>query len=391
MECYLCGAENSPDADFCHRCDGQLLKIALVPEGEFDIVEGAEEPLFEEEEEEAEKSPSVRSRLTSIRSAEHRRLHDALGLGSSSDDDEDGAAVPMVNPTSVPMIGTRPGAFNATHAQQSGVSRPAVVLLTLLAAIVGILGYRTITNSSTADPPPEIAFSDSTIPLPPVDTTPTLRPWTQNELIGKFAPTFVTVLLYDCPSGERFVTTGVAVDDTNVLFAANSAPSFDAIVILSNLGNRAIALHNVHSSGANVATTWRSLSRTLDLTEAPEGDESFLISRDISTATTAVGASDETDPSSESAPTSTIGPEAPATMSIASTSQGDAVAVSIGEDRYELETLFDLARYRAELTGGSKGDTSKPCEAAVDIVPGTLAEPTESPVNTSGEITVAET
>lgn len=390
MECYLCGAENSPDSDFCHRCDGQLLKISLESEAEFDAGEAAEEELFVEEEED-EPTPSVRSRLPSIRSAEHRRLHDALGLGSGAHESAEGAAVPKVTPTAVPMIGTRAGAFDASQAQQSGVSRPAVFVLTLLAAIVGILGYRTITQTSTEEPPPEIAFSGSTLPLPPVSTTPELRPWTQNELIGKFAPTFVTVLLYDCPSGERYVTTGVAVDDTNVVFARSEAPSVDAIVILSNLGNRAIALHNSHASGADVATTWRSLSRTLDLTESPEGEESFLISRDISTATTAVGTSDETDPTATSTSTTVAGPQEPATISIASSSQGDAVAVSIGDDRYELDDLLDVARYRAELADGAKGDPSKPCEAAAGIVPATSAEAPETNGNNRGEITVAET
>lgn len=32
MDCYLCGATNAPDSDYCHRCDGQLLHISQAGE-----------------------------------------------------------------------------------------------------------------------------------------------------------------------------------------------------------------------------------------------------------------------------------------------------------------------------------------------------------------------
>jgi len=392
LECYLCGAENSIDADYCYRCDGQLMKISPDFEEETELLIGVDEELIEDE---ADSPRFRRPRMRSLRSAEHRRLEDALGLNDEEEDEDGlyGTAVPTVEPTATPVIGTRAGAFDGSRLETAEISRRTVVLLGFLALLVGFFGYRVITHEpNTALPPDELPFTNPTLPSIPETTVTTIRPWSQNELIGKFAPTFMTVLLYECPdTGEsnawtsRYVTAGIAIDERNVIFSSEGFPNFDAVVILSGLGNSAIAYPNVHESGAEVASTFRSFSRTLDLVEEPNGEETFLISRDIASATTAVATaqdlgddlfadidSDETD----EAEADEDGPEntqvAMGTIGVGATTLGDAVAVFIDESRYELDELSDMGRFEAELVDDPKiGNKSNPCRDASQIVDAT--------------------
>lgn len=395
MECYLCGAENSTDADYCYRCDGQLLKVSPDSEEETELILGVEEELIDDEVE----SPRFRRpRMRSLRSAEHRRLEDALGL--NDDDDGDGpygTVVPTVEPTATPMIGTRAGHFDVSRLETADINRRTLAFLSILALLVGFFGYRVLTHEpNTALPPDELPFTNPTLPSIPETTVTTIRPWSQNELIGKFAPTFMTVLLYECSGAaesdegwtSRYVTAGIAIDERNVIFSSEGFPNFDAVVILSGLGNSAIAYPNTHESGAEVASTIRSFSRTLDLVDEPNGEETFLISRDIASATTAVATAQDlgNDLFADSGSSETAesedddnGPEntqvASGTIGVGATTLGDAVAVFIGESRYELDDLRDMGRFRAELIEDAViGGKSVPCTHA-DLIVDATPEP----------------
>ena len=382
------------------------MKISPDSEEETELILGVEEELIDDE---ADSPRFRRPRMRSLRSAEHRRLEDALGL---NDDDEEGGpygtVVPTVEPTATPMIGTRAGYFDVSRLETADINRRTVLLLGILALLVGFFGYRVLTHEpNTALPPEELPFTNPTLPSIPETTVTTIRPWSQSELIGKFAPTFMTVLLYECSGAteseggwtSRYVTAGIAIDERNVIFSSEGFRNFDAVVILSGLGNSAIAYPNRHESGAEVASTIRSFSRTLDLVEEPNGEETFLISRDIASATTAVATAQDlgNDLFADSGSSAVEaeddeeddedGPEntqvASGTIGVGATTLGDAVAVFIGQSRYELDDLMDMGRFEAELIEDAViGGKSVPCihaDLIVDATPEPEPEEVDEP------------
>jgi len=119
-DCYLCGAQNSANASFCVRCNGQLLRLPTV-----DAEPEAPGPSESDEESEVAKAaePSAGSdqfrRLRQLRrksTLDDSRLSDALGLNDSESPDmvlppTTVNAVPKASQAKdIPIIGTIAGA-----------------------------------------------------------------------------------------------------------------------------------------------------------------------------------------------------------------------------------------------------------------------------------------
>ena len=350
MDCYLCGASNPPDADFCSRCDGQLLKIGL--DAEFD--EQPDEPIIPDTasgeadsaaEQDAPK-PTKKLRQSRLKSVEDSRLEDALGLGGPREELDDEATelvIPKAGPSvGIPMIGTRsPSVVSGGVSENRG--RGAYVLLGMLTVAVVWMAYSTLFANDDDGLPDNLALTNTT--LPP-DTTPTTaprpRPWSSAEVGGKFGPTFVRVTLIDCPIDktegvatqplEEWIAFGVTVNEHSVIFPGSDIRTADVATIRSRFGNTAPSRISRLPNGIGVVTTDRSLNRTLDLVDEPMGEAVYYVSYDDEFATTTV-----TTERSDVA------------LEVTVTDQGEAIAVRLEDAVADLDLLGEVSTYRTEV------------------------------------------
>ena len=387
MDCYLCGAHNSADADFCERCNGQLLKIGLEPAPEVEEFVAPEPEIIEEP------PPTNNAQVESLKSVEHRRLSAALGLGKPDTpppapqrprpldeppEPSNGGVTGGVTgvPTApsasgIPMIGTRAASVEASPIRDSDPGRKTAVALIVLAALVGWFGYRTLTSEPVDVPPDELAFATTTSLRPTTTTTePPARQWTENEVLGKFSSVFVTVELYDCPAIETgkeealddWRTPGVLIDEHNVIFDGAELQGADIAVVRSRIGSETAGRLSTHGSGVGIVTSAAASNRNLKLVETPEGEPTFWVTRDPETNGIVVSTE----------PLASAG-EAVVVVS----GQGDPIAVHIGPRNTPLEVLQDIATQETTIVDDLSLGSSICAEAPsfVDaVVAATLVE-----------------
>lgn len=364
MDCYLCGASNADDADFCHKCDGQLLKIgALEPEQPVEV-EG--ELVVELDQEFEDEAPT---RRRTMRSLEHSRLEAALGLGDDLDPDDE-PQVPSFsnagNPGNIPMIGTRtaPVSFETTTSRDSS-GKFIYVMLALLTAAVAWLGYQTLVIGTEG--PENLAFNETAVEFntTPV-TVPEARPWTESEVSSKFTRAFVTVRLYDCPSEieantaadrERSVQ-GVAINNHNVIFDASDIQGADAASIRTQLGFSEIAMISRSPEGFAIATTQRNLTRNLALSAEPEGTDTYFMSYDANLNLASI----DIKPSSSG-------------VEVSITEHGQPTSVRLDSREVSLASMLELSALTAEY------EESKDATAAASVCARVqyLSNPDEEP------------
>lgn len=350
MDCYLCGAHNSADADFCERCNGQLLKIGLEPAPEVEEFVAPEPEIVEEP-----PPPANTGQVESLKSVEHRRLSAALGLGKPAappptpqrprplDEPPEPSTggvtgVPTARSTSgIPMIGTRAASVETSTIRDSDPGRKTAIALIVLAALVGWFGYRTLTSGAVDVPPDELAFATTTSLRPTTTTTEApVRQWTENEVLGKFSSVFVTVELYDCPAIETgkeealddWRTPGVLIDEHNVIFDGAELQGADIAVVRSRIGSETLGRLSAHGSGVGIVTSAAASNRNLKLIDAPEGEPTFWVTRDAETNGIVVSTE----------PLTSAG-EAVVIVS----GQGDPLAVDIGPRSTPIAVLNEIA------------------------------------------------
>jgi len=293
-DCYLCGASNEWDAEFCIRCSGQLLR--LPGDGpSADIPEEEATTEVEAPEVEAEGEDSGRRRVGFRRkgSVQDERLSDALGLSDNSDvTDPDFfeavvTEIPRATPSAdIPLIGTRPSAI--THSSAAGSpSRRVYVLLGLLLLSTVWLGWTTLSGSGSA--PDNLAFE-----IPATTTTTTTnteaprREWTESEIAGRFSDVFVRAELFECgaidlearvPTSEVLndaLGSGIAIDGFNSLIDTTALPNANAALLVSRSGSTRIALLQPSDYGT-LATSPAPARRDLELDESVEGEARFTV------------------------------------------------------------------------------------------------------------------
>ncbi len=376
MDCYLCGASNPPDADFCERCDGQLLKIGLDAEFNDDVdevldpeIEESSDAPTDGEEEEPQEKPKKR-RLARLKSVEDSRLESALGLGGDDEwDDDPELVIPKAGPAvGIPMIGTRASTVSSKAMLVEKDNRTAYVLLGMLVAAVAWMAYSTLYGSSD-QAPESIALVSTTAP---VETAPTTvdgpAPWTGSEVGGRYGPTFVRVTLLDCPDVrtqgarteplEDWRVYGVAVSEYSVVLPASAVRNADVATIRSRFGNQRPARLTVLPGDIAVASTDRALSRSLDTGDDPEGSDTYYVSYDDEVNVTTV----LTEPS--------LVP-----VEIAVTDQGDVTSIRLDRSVAEIELLREIATYRTEiLTNPTPVANPSACDEQEVIVDATPTE-----------------
>lgn len=303
-DCYLCGARNDLDSDFCVRCDGQLLKL---PTDALDLASADAEELIDDTVVDVEEDVVQEPRRRRVRtgSVEDQRLSDALGLTTDDDENDDVdpsfidtlvTGVPQARQsTAIPMIGTSTGAIpqSAMTSQEFGIR--TYVLLALLLVSTAWLGWTTLSGDNSSGPE-NLAFTDTTLPIATTTTSTTevqRRGWSEAEASGTYGAAFHRVLLYDCPAenanGEPLNiepiddlwTSGIAVDEHNAVIAGGELPSANVAIIQSRTGARRLATIEPGPRGTRVATTASVISRNLDLREAPDGDATYFLTYDM--------------------------------------------------------------------------------------------------------------
>lgn len=346
MDCYLCGASNPDDADFCHKCDGQLLKIgALEPE---EPVEVEGELVVELDQEFEDEAPT---RRRTMRSLEHSRLEAALGLGDDLDPEDEPEAPTFSNvgnPGNIPMIGTRtaPVSFETSGGRAERGGKFIYVMLALLTAAVAWLGYQTLVIGNEG--PENLAFNETAVEFntAPV-TVPEARPWTESEVSSKFARAFVTVKLYDCPAeikdkteadSERSVQ-GIAINNHSVIFNSNDIRGADAASIRTQLGFSEIALISRSTEGFAIATTHRNLTRNLALSPDPEGTDTYFMSYDTQLNLANID----------------IKPSA-SDLEVSITEHGQPTSLRVKDREVSLESLLELSAMRAEYEDSKEAE-----------------------------------
>ena len=380
MDCYLCGAHNSAEADFCERCNGQLLKIGLDPAPE------AEEFVAPEPEIPEEPPPTSDSRVESLKSVEHRRLSAALGLGKPETPpptpqrprpiDEPPESSPTVSavPTAtaasgIPMIGTRTASIDASPIRESNdPGRKTAIALVILAAVVGWLGYRTLTSEPVeVTAPAELAFASTTTRPSTTTTEPPARVWTTNEILGKFSSVFVTVELYQCPpeivTGKEpaiddWRTPGVLIDEHNVVFDGGELQGAAIALVRSRIGSETIGRLTSHESGLGVVTSSAASNRNMKIVDEPQGEPMFWVTLDAETNGIVVS----TDP---------IRSTGQAVIHVSS--QGDPLQVEIGPRTAPLTALQQIAT-RETTVVDSLALGSTLCAEAPSYVDSVVAE-----------------
>ena len=384
MDCYLCGAHNSVDADFCERCNGQLLKIGLEPAPEAEVVVAPEPEIVEEPQPEPEDQ-----HVESLQSVEHRRLSAALGLGKPKAPtpppqreralDEPPtpsmsagvAGVPTAGPsTGIPMIGTRAASVETTQIRDTDPGRKAAVGLIVLAALVGWFAYRAFTNTPVEVPPDELAFASTTVRPTTTTTEAVARPWTENEVLGKFSSVFVTVELHECPafieeeteteeSLDSWTTPGVLIDQHNVVFDGSDIRGADIAVVRSRIGSETVGRVSSHGSGLGVITSAAASNRNLKLNENPEGDDSFWVTLDRETNSIVV--SQEALPSDGEAV-------------VLVSAQGDALDVDFGSSSADHTALLQISELETTIVASQARGTSL-CASAPSFLDPVVAAP----------------
>lgn len=393
-DCYLCGARNDPDASYCERCSGQLLRIPIEDDPEVEnvsidsIVDDITQPPDPEAEAEARarERPRVRGRKGSL---QDQRLSDALGLADDGNTDiESGlvdtvvTSIPRATPSAhIPMIGTRAGAVPQSSMGSSDFGKRSIALLGLLLIATAWLGYSTLTGSD--ETPDSIAFTGTTVPINTTTTTEKPeRVWRLNEVEGRFSFALVRLDLIRCPidkDDETTIveTTGVNTSTNNVVFDGSPMSSADLAVIKSRTGARRIALIERTSDGMSIATTMTPTSRNLSRTAAEtnlDTEPSFFVAYN---------------PLTNVITTTTDQQDLPAQILV--NSSGDAVAVLLGGQKIEADRLLAIdARVEIDPEDESKPKTD--CEIAATLryvnAPETFAA--DTPETTEAETTETE-
>ncbi len=344
-DCYLCGARNDYEADFCVRCDGQLLKIPVEPVdlATSEATEFIDDAIPDVEEDVIQKPKRRRARSGSV---EDQRLSDALGLTEDEDDvdpefiDTVVTSIPRATQSaSIPLIGTRTGVVSqaSMHTKEFGVR--TYVLLGLLLIATAWLGWSTLSDSGAVSPTPDnLAFTNSTLPMATTTTTEVARrQWSEAEVSGKYAPAFARVQLYDCPAetpegqlinvqpDDDLWTSGIAIDEHNVLINSADLRTANVAIVRGRNGAQHLAILSPGKSGTRVATTVSTMVRNLDLDETSEGSPTYYLTYDRETNVV------------ESLPQ-------PADMPIEATVSdvGDLLEVRIGATRYNSDELRQL-------------------------------------------------
>ncbi len=299
-DCYLCGARNDPESDYCVRCDGQLLKLPVEPVdiATTDPTEFIDDAIPDVEEDVVQKPKRRRTRSGS---AEDQRLSDALGLTEDDGDvdpdfiDTVVTSVPRATQSaSIPLIGTRTGMVPQSdmHSNEFGIR--TYVLLGLLLVATAWLGWVTLSEGGSTDPTPDnLAFTNSTLPAVSTTTTEAVsRQWSEAEAVGHYAPAFTRVQLYTCPSEtpeggltkvqplDDMWTSGIAIDEHNVLLNATDLRGANVAIIRARNGAQRLAIVSPGRSGTRVATTLSPISRDLDLESLSEGNPAFFLTYD---------------------------------------------------------------------------------------------------------------
>jgi len=305
-DCYLCGARNDYEADYCVRCDGQLLKLPAeaVDLTTTDPTEFIDDVIPDVEEDVVQRTKRRRVRSGSL---EDQRLSDALGL-MANDETEDGdvdpdfidtivTSVPRATQSAnIPLIGTRTGVVPqaSMHAKEFGVR--TYILLALLLLATAWLGWVTLSSedSGSAPSPENLAFTDSTIPrvVPTTTTEVARRQWSAAETIGHYGPAFTRVHLFACPletpegglakiqPDDDLWTSGVAVNDYNVVLGSTSLRGANVAIVRSRNGTERLAKITPGKPGSRIATTSSPISRDLDLEQLSEGTPTFFLTYD---------------------------------------------------------------------------------------------------------------
>jgi len=282
------------------RCDGQLLKLPVEPVdlATTDPTEFIDDVIPDVEEDVVQKLKRRRARSGSV---EDQRLSDALGL-SEDDGDVDPdfidtvvTSVPRATQSaSIPLIGTRTGMVPQSNMHSTEFGIRTYVLLGLLLLATAWLGWATLSGGDSTAPTPEnLAFTNSTLPHVSTTTTEAVsRQWSEAEAVGHYGPAFTRVQLYTCPSetpeggltkvqplDDRW-TSGIAVDEHNVLLNAIDLRRANVAIIRARNGAQRLAIVSPGRPGTRVATTFSPISRDLDLESLSEGNPSFFLTYD---------------------------------------------------------------------------------------------------------------
>lgn len=360
-DCYLCGARNDLESDYCVRCDGQLLKLptetvdlASTDSTEFidDAIPDVEEDLVQ-----------PKKRRARSGSVEDQRLSDALGL--SGDDDDDDVDPDFIDPVvtsipratqsaSIPLIGTRTGVVpqGSMHAKEFGVR--TYVLLGLLLLATAWLGWATLSGDDGSSPTPDnLAFTNSTLPVASTTTTEApRRQWSEAEAVGFYGPAFTRVQLYACPSetpegglskiqsDADMWTSGIAIDEHNVLLSSSDLRSANAAIVRARNGVQRLATVIAGESGTRVATTLSPISRNLDLSEGAEGEPTYYLTYDH-----------------ESNVVDSHSKPAGAAIELTVSDVGDLLEVRIGTTRFDTDQLLEI---NSRVEDVEDEDTPKP-------------------------------
>lgn len=296
-DCYLCGARNDPDASYCERCNGQLLRIPVDEQPEDllsidSIVDDITEPPDLEADVPAER-PKPRVRKGSL---QDQRLSDALGLTEAPTSVDDNlvdtvvTSIPRATPSAdIPLLGTRAGAVPQSSLSSSEFGRRTYVLLGLLLLATAWLGYSTLTGKDST--PDSIAFTGTTAP-PSSTTTTTQKPervWKANEVEGRYSFALVRLDLIRCPTNEDdepeiVETTGVNLTTNNVVFNSVPMPDADLAIIKNRTGARRLAIIERLEAGISIASTMTPTSRNLGIDpSAASGTSAFFVAYDPTT------------------------------------------------------------------------------------------------------------
>lgn len=349
-DCYLCGSHNEPDASFCVRCNGQILRI---PGMEHDDSDDVETPVAEEPTHRADDVPETttkRRRIQRKGSLQDQRLSDALGLSPevyeeeeySQDSDPDGlfaetvvTSIPRATQSSeIPLLGTRAGVVPQTAMSDRETGKKTYALLVALLLMTGWLGYDTMIAKD--DRPESIAFA-STTTLPATTTTTTEKPvrqWQPNEVQGRFNSTFATVHFFNCngepeagkKAGEAITVENAVIVSTHNVLVSTAPPSATAAEIHSRTGQVRLAMIDRTPDGLIVVTSTRPTSRNLDATAAVTDPPVFYVQYDPETNIVT------TDTTSNIASVSEI----------SVTGTGDVHSVRVDARTYSAETLSSI-------------------------------------------------
>ena len=341
-DCYLCGASNDHDAEFCIRCSGQLLR--LHSDGPSTDVPEQDESTEIEDSDQAEVEDPGRARRVFRRknSVQDERLSDALGLSDDSHttDPEFVEAVvtdiPRAMPSGdIPLIGTRAGVVTQKSIDGNSNRRTFVLLGLLLLATVW-LGWTTLRSNSGV--PDNLAFDVSTTTSTSSTTTtePPRREWTAIEIENEFRDVFERVELFVCgaidPANRQIISeelddgigTGIAIDRFNSLIDTSELPNANVAFLVSRQGIGRVALLQQSEFGT-LATSHIPARRDLKLSERAAEEYRFTVNYDpesnrVSTATADNGTS----------------------PSVSVNAFGDAEAIRVGSQQIPVAELVGL-------------------------------------------------